>query len=164
MTNLRLLLSTFIAGASLAFASTLACAHGYKVGAIAIGHPFAQTTLPGQPNGGAYLKLDNQGSADKLLSATTSVSKSVEMHMTSMDGDVMRMRQVDAIELPANKVVELKPGASHIMLVGLKAPLKEGDSFPLTLKFEKAGEVVVDVKVQALQPAQPAQAASAHHH
>jgi len=161
MTKLRLLIGSFFAGVALAFASTLACAHGYKLGAIAIGHPFAQATLPGQPNGGAYLKLDNQGSADKLLSATSPVSKSVEMHMTSMDGDVMRMRQVDAIELPANKLVELRPGASHIMLIGLKAPLKEGDSFPLTLKFEKAGEVVVDVKVQALQPAQ---AASAHHH
>jgi len=164
MTNIRLLVASFIAGASLAFASTLTCAHGYKLGAIAIGHPFAQTTLPGQPNGGAYLKLDNQGGADKLLSASTPVSKSVEMHMTSMDGDVMRMRQVDAIELPANKVVELKPGATHLMLLGLKAPLKEGESFPLTLKFEKAGEVVVDVKVQTLQPTQPSQAASAHHH
>jgi copper(I)-binding protein len=164
MNHLRLLIGSFIAGAVLAFTSTLACAHGYKLGAIVIGHPFSQTTLPGQPNGGAYLRLENQGGADKLLSATTPVSKSVEMHMTSMDGDVMRMRQVDAIELPANKLVDLKPGASHIMLVGLKAPLKEGDSFPMTLKFEKAGEVVVDVKVQALQPAAPSAAASMHHH
>jgi periplasmic copper chaperone A len=164
MNHLRLLIGSFIAGAALAFTSTLACAHGYKLGAIAIGHPFAQATLPGQPNGGAYLRLENQGGADKLLSATSPAARSVEMHMTHMDGDVMRMRQVDGIELPANKLVELKPGASHIMLLGLKAPLKEGDSFPMTLKFEKAGEVVVDVKVQSLQPAAPAAAASMHHH
>ena len=143
---------TLAAIAALALASGLAWAHGYKAGAISIGHPYAAATLPGQPSGGVYLRLDNQGAADKLLSATTTVSKSVQMHMSSMDGEVMRMREVDAIELPAKKLVELKPGGSHIMLVGLKAPLKEDDSFPLTLKFEKAGTVVVDVKVQRLSP------------
>lgn len=138
--------------AALALASGLAWAHGYKAGAIGIGHPYATATVPGQPTGGVYLRLDNRGAADRLLSASTTVSSSVQMHMSSMDGDVMRMREVDAIELPANKLVELKPGGSHIMLMGLKAPLKEDDSFPLTLKFEKAGTVVVDVKVQRLAP------------
>jgi copper(I)-binding protein len=65
-----------------------------------------------------------------------------------MEGDVMRMRQVDAIDVPAGQAVELKPGSFHLMLMGLKAPLKAGDRFPLTLKFEKAGEVKVDVAVQ----------------
>jgi copper(I)-binding protein len=67
----------------------------------------------------------------------------------AMDGDVMKMRQVEAIEVPAGKSVELKPGGLHIMFIGLKAPLKAGDKFPLKLKFEKAGEVTVQVNVEA---------------
>ena len=81
------------------------------------------------------------------------MSKSVELHQMQMQGDVMRMRQVDAIDIPANKSVALEPGGLHIMLVGLKAPLKEGDRFPMTLTFEKAGEVKVDVVVEGVKPA-----------
>ena len=95
------------------------------------------------------MKLVNGGAPDRLLSASADVSKSVELHMMKMDGDVMQMRQVDAIELATGKTVELKPGGYHVMFVGLKAPLKAGDSFPVKLKFEKAGEVTVEVKVEA---------------
>ena len=144
------------AAAAMASATLIASAHGYKVGAIAIGHPYARATVPGQPSGGAYLRLENTGADDKLVSIKAQVSQSVELHTSSMDGDVMRMRQVDAIDVPANKAVVLAPGGMHIMLVGLKAPLKEGDRFPMTLKFEKAGEVVVDVVVQAVSPEAPA--------
>ena len=133
-------------------------AHSFKVGAIDIGHPWARPTATGQKAGGGYLKLTNAaGVADRLLSGHTEVAASVELHTMTMDGDVMRMRQVDAIDLPAGQTVELKPGGLHIMFMGLKAPLKEGDTFPLKLKFEKAGEVVVDVKVQ-----QPKGAAAEH--
>jgi len=69
--------------------------------------------------------------------------------MMKMEGDVMRMRQVDAIEVPVGQTVELKPGGYHLMFIGLKAPLKVGERFPMTLKFEKAGEVKVEVVVQA---------------
>ncbi|MDB5818913.1 MAG: copper chaperone PCu(A)C [Rhizobacter sp.] len=132
-----------------AFAGLNASAHDYKLGAIAIGHPWARSTSAGQATGGGYLKLDNQGAADRLLSASATVSEKVELHSMAMDGDVMRMRQVDGIDLPTGKPVELKPGGFHIMFVGLKAPLKDGDSFPLVLRFEKAGEVKVDVKIEA---------------
>jgi periplasmic copper chaperone A len=142
-------LNRFFVGAALAAVGVCAQAHEFKLGAIAIGHPYARATVPGQPAGGGFLKLENQGGADRLLSASANVSRSVELHTMSMDGDVMRMRQLDAIELPAGKTVELKPGGLHIMFMGLKAPLKAGDSFPLKLKFEKAGEVTVEVKVEA---------------
>ena len=124
-------------------------AHEFKLGAIAIGHPYARATVAGQPAGGGYLKLDNKGADDRLVSASAAVSTAVELHVMKMEGDVMRMRQVDSIELPAGKTVELKPGGFHIMFIGLKAPLKAGDQFPMKLKFEKAGEVTVDVKVEA---------------
>jgi periplasmic copper chaperone A len=69
-----------------------------------------------------------------------------------MDGDIMRMREVEAIEVPAGKTVELKPGGLHVMFMELKAPLKNGSSFPLTLRFENGGEVTVQMNVMT-QPA-----------
>ena len=142
-------LNRFLVGAALIATAMAPHAHEFKVGAIAVSHPYARATVPGQPAGGGYLKLENKGDADRLLSASAGVAGSVELHTMSMDGDVMRMRQVDSIALPAGKTVELKPGGLHIMFMGLKAPLKAGDSFPMKLKFEKAGEVTVDVKVEA---------------
>lgn len=133
--------------------ATATQAQAVKAGAIQIDRAFARATAPGQPAGGAYLRLDNRGPADRLLAASADVSQRVEMHEMKMEGDVMRMRQVEAIELPSNKVVELKPGGLHIMLIGLKAPLKAGERFPMTLRFEKAGEVKLDVAVETVKAA-----------
>ena len=142
-------LPRYLALATLSLAALAAHAHSFKLGAIEIGHPYARATAPGQPSGGGYLSLSNGGANDRLVSASAEVSKAVELHTMSMEGDVMRMRQVDAIELPAGKKVDLKPGGLHLMFIGLKAPLKQGDKFPLKLKFEKAGEVTVTVNVEA---------------
>ena len=143
--------------ATLAAASIGAAAHDFKAGPIRIDHPYARATVPGQPNGGGFLKLSNEGpTADKLVAATSARAGSIELHTMRMEGDVMRMRQVDAIELPAGGSVELKPGGMHLMFIGLKAPLRNGDTFPMTLRFEKAGEVVVTVNVEVPQTAEPA--------
>ncbi len=140
--------------ACLAVLPFAAGAHGSRLGAIAIGHPWARATVPGQPTGGGYLSLDNRGgTADRLVGAHSPACERVELHAMWMEGDVMRMRQRDAIELPAGGRVEFKPGGLHLMLVGLKAPLKAGETFPLTLTFEKAGTVEVTVNVQADAPA-----------
>ena len=147
-------LRSTISGLALAIAAIAAHAHSFKVGDIAIGHPHARATAPGQPTGGAYLRLENHGAQpDRLIAASADVSRSVELHQMAMQGDVMRMRQIAAVELPPNQSVRLEPGATHLMLVGLKAPLKEGDRFPMTLTFEKAGEVKVDVVVEGVKPA-----------
>ena len=151
-----------LSAAALALASAFAHAHSFKLGDIDIGHPYARVTAAGQPTGGGYLSLDNKGREDKLVSATAAVSASVELHSMSMEGDVMRMRQVDGIALPTGKKVELKPGGFHLMFVGLKAPLKAGDKFPMTLKFEKAGEVEVMVNVEAPKAAGDAPAEHKH--
>ena len=152
---------TFLAAVLLSLAAGAVGAHDYKAGAIVIGHPYARATAAGQSIGGGFLKLANGGADDKLLSATAGVSASAELHEMKMEGDVMRMRQVDGIALPAGKSVELRPGGFHIMFVGLKAPLKAGDRFSMKLKFEKAGEVEVMVNVEAPGPSA---AASAHMH
>ena len=123
-------------------------AHETKVGKLTIVHPYARATAAAQPVGGGYLKITNQGADDRLMSATAEVSKAVELHSMAMEGDVMRMRQVDGIALPAGQSVELKPGGLHMMFIGLKAPLKAGAEFPLRLKFEKAGSVTVMVHVE----------------
>jgi copper(I)-binding protein len=142
-----------VVGVAGAVAAFLAYAHSFKLGRIEIGHPYARSTLAGQSTGGAYLTLTNKGPSDRLLSIDANVSESVELHSMAMEGDVMRMRQVDTVDLPAGKTVELKPGGLHVMLLGLKAPLKAGDTFPMTLKFEKSGEIAVVVNIEAGQAA-----------
>ena len=152
-------LISLFAGVALGLACVATQAQEFKLGPINIAHPYARATSSGQPMGGGFLKLENSGADDTLLSASAEVAKAVELHLMSMEGDVMRMRQVERIALPAGKTVELKPGGLHIMLMGLKAPLKVGDSFPLKLKFEKAGEVTVSMTVEAAA----AGAGSMHH-
>ena len=151
-----------IIGMTLALAALSAVAHSFKLGEIDIGHPYARPTREGQMVGAGYLKLANKGPVDRLVSATSPAAGSVEIHSMSMEGDVMKMRQVDAIEIATGQTVELKPGGYHLMLMGLKAPLKVGDKFPLTLKFEKSGEVVVTVNVE--EPKSKSQATGAHKH
>jgi copper(I)-binding protein len=163
MTMTPMTLRSILCAAALTLAGAAAHAHSFKLGDIDIDHPYARVTAAGQPTGAGYLKLDNKGRAeDKLLAARAAVAASVELHSMTMEGNVMRMRQVDGIALPAGGTVELKPGGYHIMFVGLKAPLKAGDKFPMTLKFEKAGEVEVVVNVEA--PKAGAAASAAHQH
>jgi periplasmic copper chaperone A len=108
---------------------------------------WARPSVQGQAAGGGFLKITGGGAADKLVSARADVSKTVELHTMTMEGDVMRMREIGAIDVPAGRTVELKPGGLHVMFIGIHKPLKAGDSFPLTLRFEKAGEVKVEMKV-----------------
>ena len=142
--------NSFLPGLALALAAVCAHAHEYQLGRIFIGHPYAHATGPGQTTGEGFLKLKNDGKDDRLLSASASVSRSVELHSMTMEGDVMHMREVDSVDLLSGKTVEFKPGGFHIMFVGLKAPLKIAERFPMKLKFAKAGEVTVEVIVQAV--------------
>lgn len=124
---------------------------------------WARPTVQGQGAGGGYLKITGGSSADRLLGGSAGVAGAVELHTMTMDGDVMRMRQVDAIAVPAGTTVELKPGGLHLMFMGLDKPLTAGDRFPLTLRFETAGEVRVDVTVSAQPPAGSAPGGSMGH-
>ena len=137
--------------ASLVFSAAASCANAqeFKHGDLTVARPYARATVPGQAAGGGYLTLHNKGPSDRLIAASTPVSNTVELHSMTMEGDIMRMRQLDAIDLPSGQTVELKPGGMHLMLMGLKAPLKPGDSVVLKLRFEKAGEVTVQAKVRA---------------
>ena len=147
-----------------------AFAHEMSIGDIVIEHPYATPTPPGLKTGGGYFKaIKNKGTqADQLISAKSPVAASVEMHQMSMEGDIMRMKEVSAIEIPAKGQVELRHGGHasyHLMLIGLKAPLKDGDRFPLTLKFKNAGEkeVMVWVQTPKTMQADPQHAGQAGH-
>jgi periplasmic copper chaperone A len=146
-------------------AAGLSQAHEFKLKNLNIGHPYARTTAPNQPSGAAYLSLENKGSsADKLTSISSPVARSVQVHTMSMEGNVMKMREVDGIDLPPAAKVEMKPGNGyHIMLIGLEKPLKAGDKFPLTLNFEKAGKTDVTVVVEEAKK-EAAPAAEQHRH
>lgn len=145
-------------------------AHDYEAGTLHIAHPWARATVPGQPAGGAYLELENRGGADRLLSARSPASARVELHSMTMEGEVMRMRELEAVPLPAGATVKFQPGGLHLMLMGLKAPLKQGERVPLTLRFEKAGEVTVELSVESpgsmggRKPEAPAPDHAHHHH
>jgi len=115
-------------------------------GPVQIAAPFVRAT-PGKV-GGVFLQIKNTGSsADRLIRAESPAAGSVELHTHVKDGDVMRMRQIPAIDVAANGETMLQPGGLHIMLIDLKQPLKEGGQVPLTLVFEKAGPVTVQVPV-----------------
>ncbi len=116
---------------------------------LRVQEPWARPTVAGQAAGGGYFRIVGGAVADKLVSASSDVAGRVELHSMTMDGNVMRMRQIDSIDIPAGKTVELQPGGLHVMFMDLKAPLATGSSFPLTLRFEKAGELKLAVKVQA---------------
>jgi len=135
--------------ALMAFAASIQ-AQDAKVGSIKIENAYVRATAPGQPAAGAFMKIDNSGAADQLLSASSPAAGEVQLHQMLMEGNVMKMGQVKDIAVPANGSVDLKPGGYHIMLMNIKAPLKAGETVPVKLKFAKAGEVEVKLPVNAV--------------
>ena len=152
MFRFKLRLSATLIALALLAAVGPSLAHDYKVGDLQIDHPWARATAPQQANGAAYLTIANQGSgADRIVGAESTAAATVELHTHDVDSaGVMRMREVEAIELPAGETTALRPGGLHVMLIGLAAPLVEGETFPLTLVFEAAGAVEVEVQVEAV--------------
>ncbi|UOD28173.1 copper chaperone PCu(A)C [Massilia violaceinigra] len=120
---------------------------------IKVDAPWARATVPVQKTSGAFMQLQSPTDV-RLVGASSPVAGSVEMHKMEMKGDQMKMEQVDAIELPANKAVKLASGGYHLMLIDLKRQLKAGDSVPLTLTIEhpnkKRESMTVQVPVKPL--------------
>jgi copper(I)-binding protein len=115
---------------------------------IVVEQPWARATPPGAKTGAAYLTVVNNGTAaDRLLGATTPLADKVEFHRETEENGVSRMREVPGVEVKPGAKVTFKPGEMHMMMVGLKQPLKEGQNLPLTLQFEKAGNVAVTAAI-----------------
>lgn len=126
------------------------CGHEFGAGALTVGHPYAFATAPGAKVGAGYLSVTNAGSeADRLLAVKADFPR-VELHATQVDAaGVARMAAVGSIEVPAGATVTLAPQGTHVMFMGLTAPLVEGAAVRAVLVFEKAGEVAVEFTVEA---------------
>jgi copper(I)-binding protein len=144
------LVTTLLLG-SLSFAH----AHSVTVGEMEIVHPAIPAPPAAARSAAGYLEIVNAGSVgDRLLGVETAIAKQAMLHSTDHGADgVARMVHLDAIDIPANGTVLLEPGGMHIMLMGLKKPLKVGDTFPMQLRFRKAGKVQITVRVVEISAA-----------
>lgn len=136
----------------------LALCAGLAQAQVVVTGQWVRATVPAQQATGAFMTIQSP-TAVKLVSVSTSVAEVAEVHEMAMDGSVMRMRPVAALDVPAGKPVELKPGGYHLMLMKLKAPIKDGENVPLTLVFEDAAKARMSVQVVA--PARSPAAAAA---
>lgn len=119
--------------------------------AISIADPWARATAPGATVGAGYLLITNGTSRDdELLAVSTPVADRVELHSSSMEDGVMRMRPLATVRIPARATVRFEPGGLHLMLIGLRAPLEPGAAVPLTLNFRRAGTVRARLEVRTL--------------
>lgn len=137
MTSRRILLAAALLGPCSAFA---------QAPGVAVENPWTRAARAGG-QGAGFLTLRSAG-ADRLLSASSPAANRVELHTHLREGDVMRMRPVEAIDLPAGTAVTLQPGGFHLMFMGLKQPFEQGTQVPVTLVFERAGSVTVQLPVQ----------------
>ena len=147
------LLVTLCTVAGMAFVGTTWAQNVSKTvttNAIKIEDAYTRATVPGQQVAGGFMKIENKGAADQLISASSPVAGEVQLHEMAMEGNVMKMRQVKDIAVPAGGAVELKPGGLHLMFINIKAPLAAGETVPVKLKFAKAGDVEVKMPVNAM--------------
>ena len=150
--NRRVLLQ-LAAALSLTVASILAIASAARAqdGGIEVREVFSRATIGQATSGVVYLTIVNHASApDRLMSASTPVAARTDLHMTVRDGDIVRMRRLETIAVEAGGTVAFEPGGAHVMLSGLAAPLREGESFELTLEFEAAGPMTLEVPVGSI--------------
>ncbi|MGA8754959.1 MAG: copper chaperone PCu(A)C [Stellaceae bacterium] len=145
MLRTLVLVSGFMLTAAVASAQT---------GQLAVDNAWARAT-PGKSDIGAAYVTIHSPTDDRLVAASTPVAKKAELHTMEMSGMVMKMRPISSIDIPAGQSVSLAPGGMHIMLMGLKQPLKAGQSFPLTLTFVKAGTRTVNVAVEKVGASGP---------
>ena len=130
-------------------AITTAHSRDYKSGALDVADPWSRITPKGASVGAGYMKISNSGTApDRLISGSADVASKFEVHEMTIENGVAKMRLVNGgLEIKPGQTVELKPGSFHVMFVGLKKPLANGDHFKATLVFEKAGPLDVEFDV-----------------
>ena len=151
---------------SLIGVSALLLAHAASAQSVQVQDAWARASVPGQQSSGAFMTL-TAPEATQLVGASSPAAGVTEVHEMAMQGDVMRMRAIDVLPLPAGQAVTLKPGGYHIMLLDLKAPLAQDSAVPLTLRFKDArgqeSRIELQVPVRAVNTGAPA-AGAAHGH
>jgi periplasmic copper chaperone A len=135
----------------------LALATGAMAADVEIAEPWARATPGAASNGAIYLSLSNHGEDTAIIAAASPAAKAAGLHGHEMDGDMMRMRALESVPLPAGETVTFAPGGLHIMLMGLAAPLVEGESLSLTLSFADGSTVDVTVPILGVGAMGPAE-------
>jgi periplasmic copper chaperone A len=125
---------------------------------LEIKNAWARATAGKADTGVAYVTIQSP-TGDRVVSLSTPVAKKAELHTMLMEGTVMKMRPLAGLDIPAGEAVTLKPGGDHVMLMGLNQPLRAGQTFPLTLDFEKAGRRTVMVSIEKAGATGPGAAA-----
>lgn len=139
----------WLGAALILWAPIAALAHDYESAGIKVAHPWARATPGGAKVGAAFGEISaKDGASDVLIAASSPAAERVEIHTHSMDGGVMKMRKIEKLPIAGGKTLILKPSGDHIMLFDLKKPLKEGEQLPLTLVFEKAGEIKIEATIE----------------
>lgn len=116
---------------------------------IMVMEPWARSSPRGMTNGAVYMMFMNEGNTtDTLMSAESEVAETVELHESKMEGEVMKMKPVSSIEVPAGGSTTLKPGGLHVMLINLKQELTPGEKITLTLNFEKSGPMTIEAEIR----------------
>jgi periplasmic copper chaperone A len=151
---------TLIGMAILAFMTAVAIPAEYTLGSLEIRTPWTRETPKGATIGGGYVEIRNNGTvADRLLSGSVSIAKAFEIHQTTMDNGVAKMRQVTTgVEIGPGQTLKFEPGSAHLMFVNLTGPLHAGEKVHGTLQFEHAGTIEIDYAVLGIGAKSPGQA------
>lgn len=157
MRHLPLILAAALMGATAAQAAV------YRVGLLEVSQPWSRPAAAGT-NGAGYFTVTNRGkAADALVSAATPAAARVEIHASTMTGGMMKMQKLARLDIPAGKTVTFGPGAYHLMLIGLKTPLKAGDKVPATLVFASGAKISVSFEVRIGAPGAAGEMDRRHH-
>jgi len=133
------------------FINATAMATDYKVGSLEIGSPRSRATPKGSQTAIGYMTIKNNGTTpDRLIGGSVDVADHFELHVTTIENGIARMRELSDIEIKPGQVVEFKPGGSHVMFVNLKHPLSKGEHINGTLVFERAGKVQIEYSVEGI--------------
>jgi copper(I)-binding protein len=166
MNSMAAILRAGLIGATILVAGGIATAQTYSAGGLQIENPWARATPKGSTIGAGYLRITNKGAeADRLTGGTLASAGRFEVHTTVTEGGVAKMRQLKGVEIKPGETVEFKPGGMHVMFVGLKQPLKQGENVKGTLVFEKAGTIAIEFAVRpAGAPAPASDKGGGHQH
>lgn len=139
-----------------ALAGPASAANTYVKGFLQVRNAWTRATAPGTDVTAGYLEIRNTGKQpDRLIAASTPAAERVELHVTSHEAGVAKMREVPALEVAARKQLALHPGGSHLMIVAPRRNFLKGQRIPLVLRFERGGEMHVELEVRATAPAKP---------
>ncbi len=155
--NLRAALALRVALAlCVSLAAIPASAHEIIAGNLAIHHPWSRATPAGAQTAAVYMMIHNKGDQpDRLISAETDIAATAELHVMNMDNGIMTMRHLDSVDIPAAGAADFVPHGLHVMLIGLRTQLAEFDTFEMTLTFEHAGKVKIEVEVEGMGASEP---------